>query len=71
MEKEYNKLFKKLKKCVLEDDNSEGHEIQDEIYRKFIKDISLQKFKNLEEIELFASLIKKYVIKYDKNRWYA
>lgn len=64
----YIKLCDKLDK--LKDDNELSHILQDKIYRKFIRDISNQKIKGLDIIKI-ADLIKKRVIKYDKNRWYA
>ena len=51
----------------------ESHIYQDKIYRTFIKDISNGKFKSLKIVEHVANMLKKDVVKYDKedNRWYA
>jgi hypothetical protein len=67
----YQKMFINLKEK--NGDNEVAHVIQDEIYRKFIKDIASSKFENKEDIVLLAKEIKKNVIVYDndKNRWYA
>jgi len=64
----YIKLYDKLDK--LKDDNELGHILQDKIYRKFVRDITNDKIKGNDIIKI-ADLIKKRVIKYDKNRWYA
>ena len=67
----YKKTFINLKEK--NGDNEMAHFIQDEIYRKFIKDIASGKFENKEDIVFLAKEIKKNVIVYDndKNRWYA
>jgi len=53
----YRKMFIKLKE---ENSNNESaHVIQDEIYRKFIKEIASGKFENKEDIVLLAKEIKK------------
>lgn len=64
----YIKLCDKLDK--LKDDNELSHILQDKIYRKFVRDIADDKIKGNDIIKI-ADLIKKRVIKYDKNRWYA
>ena len=65
----YKKMFERLKE--VNDDNEAAHGIQDEIYRKYIKDIASGKFETKEDIVLLAKEIKKNVIVYDVNRWYA
>jgi hypothetical protein len=67
----YRKMFVKLKEE--NGDNEVAHVTQDEIYRKYIKDIASGKFENKEDIVLLAKEIKKNVIVYDndQNRWYA
>ena len=44
---------------------------QDEIYRKFIKDICSNKFKSMNEIKKIALLLKEEVVKLDIDRWYS
>jgi translation initiation factor 1 (eIF-1/SUI1) len=68
MIEKYEKLCDKIEK--VSDDNELSHIIQDKIYRKFINDITNQKIKGAELLQI-AKLLKKKVIKYDKNRWYA
>jgi hypothetical protein len=65
----FNTLFAKLEK--INDDNENSHILQDKIYRKFIKDITTNKFNNLEDIKKVANAINKNVVKKDKGRWYA
>ena len=65
----YKKMFIQLKE--VNHDNEAAHAIQDEIYRKCIKDIASGKFENKEDIVELAKEIKKNVIVYDTNRWYA
>jgi hypothetical protein len=55
----------------LNDDNEDGHMEQDEIYRKFIKDICSNKFKSMNEIKKIALLLKEEVVKLDIDRWYS
>lgn len=67
-----NKSYKELFKEFKEDDfNAIQHEVQDEIYRKFILDLSNNKFTKIEDITRVAKKIKKDIIKYDVDRWYA
>ena len=68
MIEKYFKLCDKLEKVL--DDNEMSHVMQDKIYRKFINDVTTQKIKGAEILQI-ANLLKKRVIKYDKNRWYA
>jgi len=65
----YKKMFERLKE--VNDDNEAAHVIQDEIYRKYIKDIASGKFESKEDIVFLSKEIKKNVIVYDVNRWYA
>ena len=69
IENKYNKLFIKLNK--LTNDPEQYHILQDSIYRKFIIDISNNKFNNVNDITTIAKEIKKNVIKYDKDLWYS
>ena len=69
LENKYNKLFVKLEK--IKNYNEDSHILQDKIYRKFIKDISTNKFSTINDITKIAVLINKYVVKNDKGRWYA
>ena len=52
-------------------DNEETHELQDQIYRKFIKDICANKFGTLADVKKIANDINKKIVKHDKDRWYA
>ena len=69
IENKYNKLFIKLNKII--DDKESYHILQDSIYKKFIIDISNNKFNNVNDITIIAKEIKKNVIKYDKDLWYS
>jgi hypothetical protein len=69
IENKYNKLFIKLNKII--DDKESYHILQDSIYKKFIIDISNNKFNNVNDITTIAKEIKKNVIKYDKDLWYS
>lgn len=68
LEKKYNAKIKKMEK--VNNDNEHSHILQDQIYRKFIKDICANKFDTIDDIKKIASNINKKVIKYDKERWY-
>lgn len=68
MIEKYIKICDKLEKLL--DDNENSHILQDKIYRKFINDIVSQKIKG-DDILKIANLLKKRVVKYDKDRWYA
>ena len=65
--------IKKIKKLNQLGDKIESHEQQDKLYRQFIRDIAKNRFENYDTLKHIARLIKKYVVKYDKeeNRWYA
>ena len=65
----YKRLFNKLNK--VEEDIEVAHIVQDEIYRKFIKDIANNKIKDLKIIMILANDINKNVVAKDKDRWYA
>jgi hypothetical protein len=69
MDNKYDKLFKKIKSLI--NDNESAHSLEDDIYKKFIKDIINNKFKNKNEIIKIAKNINKNVIKLKYNRWYA
>jgi hypothetical protein len=71
IDKKYSLLFNKLDKLNKEDDNEGSHILQDTIYRKFITDINNNKIKDIEHIKKIAKNMNKYVVKKDKNRWYA
>ena len=53
-----------------DDDKEKAHIFQDKIYRKFIRDIVNNKIK-ITDVKEFAKNMNKYVVKYDKERWYA
>ena len=69
LEKSYKSLFSKLEEE--NKDNEAGHILQDKIYRKFIKDICSNKFKNLKDIKKIAKELNNKVVKHDKDRWYS
>ena len=60
-----------MNKIDNEGDYEVSHGIQDEIYEKFIKDITNNKFNSIEEIKTIAKLLKKKVVSNTKPRWYA
>jgi hypothetical protein len=68
---EYEIDIKKLEKYENKGCNESSHVCQDEIYRKFIKDIAFGKLNKLEDIKFISSLLVDKVIIHDKNRWYA
>ncbi len=63
----YNKLFKEFKEN--KEDIEFAHIIQDSIYRKFINDVSNNKFQSIDEMRSVANKIKKLIV--IKNKWYA
>lgn len=69
----YKIAIKKVKKLNELGDKIESHELQDMLYRQFIRDIAKNRFEDYNTLKYIAKLIKKYVVKYDKesNRWYA
>lgn len=70
VKKQYQTLFNKLSILNKDDDKEEAHIFQDKIYRKFIRDIVNNKIK-ITDVKEFAKNMNKYVVKYDKERWYA
>lgn len=64
-QEQYYKLFDKQRNINKMGDNKIAHELQDKIYRKFIKDIVNDKIKTI------ANGMLKYVVTHDINRWYA
>ena len=71
IQKSYERKIKKFEKYEKQGCNETSHIIQDEIYRKFIKDIQNKKINNMDEVYFVSKLILDKVIIYDKNRWYA
>lgn len=71
LKREYETLIKKFDRYQNKGDNEMSHTIQDEIYRKFIKDIESGNLGSIEAAKMISSLIVNKVIVYDKNRWYA
>lgn len=69
----YNKLIEKflIVQKNKDYDNEKAHIMQDKIYKKFIKELSANKFKTIEEAIIISKQINKFVVKYDKDRWYA
>ncbi len=69
----YKIAIKKVKKLNELGDNLSSHELQDKLYWQFIRDIAKNRFEDYNTLKYIAKLIKKYVVKYDKesNRWYA
>lgn len=69
----YEKMCLKSVKLNESGDKEDSHIYQDKIYRTFIRDISNEKFNSLKSIKHVADMLKKDVVKYDKeeNRWYA
>lgn len=63
----YNNLCKKF--TYISDEES-SHIFQDKVYREFIKDTSLEKIPP-KDIPVVARIIKKVIVKNDKDRWYA
>ncbi len=62
IENKYNKLFIKLNKIKDEKDTEQYHIFQDSIYRKFIIDISNNKFNNVNDITKNKKIKKCYKI---------
>ena len=69
--REYGALVKKLMKWEQKGCNESAHIVQDEVYRKFIKDVAEGKVNKIEEAHFISELIVKRVMVHDKNRWYA
>ena len=66
----YAKQIKRLKK-IKKDDKSTYHELQDEIYRKFISDIADGKLTKLKDIKAIAKSLKEKLVDIDIELWYA
>ena len=69
--KQYEKLLVKFNKSVDKNDNEIAHLQQDELYEKFIKEISDNKFKSIEEISIIASLLKNNFDSKKFDKWYS
>ena len=75
-ESTYDEMFKSLESHNEREDNESIHIVEDKIYRRFIKDIALNKFTNINTIILAANKIHDIIIKpndgtWDTCRWYA
>jgi hypothetical protein len=70
-EDSFSKLLTKFKKHEDNKWKEDAHITQDEIYRKFITDIESGKLNSLDKICFMASVLKRNVVVYDKDRWYA
>ena len=69
--KEYNDLFRQLRREDEDNHTESAHRTQDEIYRKFITDTVEGKFLTQEDIRAMALLMKLNVVDFDKpNRWW-
>jgi len=66
----YKKLCQKFITITEKYGNESSHIFQDRVYREFIKDTSLEKIPP-KDIPVVARLIKKVIVKNDKDRWYA
>jgi len=75
-ESTYDEMFKSLEAHNERGDTESIHIVEDKIYRRFIKDIALNKFTNINTIILAANKIFDIIIKpndgtWDACRWYA
>jgi hypothetical protein len=75
-ESTYDEMFKALEVRNETGDTESIHIVEDQIYRRFIKDIALNKFTNINTIILAANKIHDIIIKpndgtWDACRWYA
>ena len=66
----WKKLFSDLKK-IKPSYYIDAHELEDEIYKRFILDIINKKFTDKNEIIKYAKKIDKEAIKLDYNRWFS
>ncbi len=68
---DYNKLFNELNENP--HSTEDNHRTEDEIYRRFIRDIASGKFNSQEDIIIMAKKIKKEIIddRMCECRWYA
>jgi uncharacterized protein YjgD (DUF1641 family) len=69
--KSYESQINKLLKINEKGDNEISHELQDKLYRKFIRDIVNNKFNSIDELIYIANKMNNNVVKNDKGRWYA
>jgi hypothetical protein len=72
----YDEMFKALEAHNEMRDTESIHIVEDKIYRRFIKDIALNKFTNINTIIIAANKIHDIIIKpndgtWDSCRWYA
>jgi hypothetical protein len=72
----YEEMFEALEQHIERGDTESIHIVEDQIYRRFIKDIALKKFTNIDTIILAANKINDIIIKpndgtWDTCRWYA
>ena len=72
----YEEMFESLELQKERQDTECIHILEDQIYRRFIKDIALNKFTNINTILLAANKIHEIIIKpndgsWDTCRWYA
>jgi hypothetical protein len=72
----YEEMFASLEIQKERQDTESIHILEDKIYRRFIKDIALNKFTNINTILLAANKIHEIIIKpndgtWDSCRWYA
>jgi hypothetical protein len=72
----YDEMFASLESHNESGDTEKIHIIEDQIYRRFIKDIASNKFTNINTIILAANKINDIIIKpndgaWDTCRWYA
>jgi hypothetical protein len=75
-ESTYDEMFRSLESHNEREDTESIHIVEDKIYRRFIKDIVLNKFTNINTIILAANKIHDIIIKpndgtWDACRWYA
>lgn len=67
----WKKLFSSLKKYYKAYYREDAHELEDEIYKKFVLDIINKKFTDKNEIIKYAKKIDKEAIKLDYIRWFS
>jgi len=72
----YEEMFESLESHNETGDTEKIHILEDQIYRRFIKDIASNKFTNINTIILAANKINDIIIKpndgtWDTCRWYA
>ena len=71
--KEYDELFRELRREDEDNHTESAHVLQDTIYRKFITDTVTGRFRTQEEYRAMALLMKLNVVDFDKpgHWWYA